>query len=168
MVARLEEDVNEFQWFEMWAWRVQQTLSEFADPYLHPQEKSLFLEDQADRIVRADIIGWAQECCLSEWGNDNEGACTLLKDEEMSIQEVLRQLFGRDVPLAVCIAALKVVAIDEPLGEAIRTREKDCEEVGVPGFVWVASLEGDGAVNVSVRSRAELQIRDLRLVEIKS
>ena len=127
------------------------------------------LEWSLERGVSIDVVRHAR---LNQ--GDRWAALSDLLSGDLSISEMLSELFGKEVPVTVAAAAVEAVVQDEPesgrpdglLGRELRKREEERKEIGLPRYLWVVTLRSGGKTHITVMERANLKGPHCGLVKV--
>ena len=162
--------VGERVWFERWVSSVQSKLDlyekVFDDLYLRPADLGSVLETGTHR----DILSDALRNHAQAWAD-----LPALLRRARSLPEILRALFGEEVPLVVALTTLKELLRDtqtsggaaaETLAQEIAKRGGEVADVGVPGFLWVVTVCKGGKMLVSVGQRSAADSLHVGLVKV--
>jgi len=161
---------REQQWFREWTPEVQRLLEPYegiaTDVGLRPIE----IQERVQYVLCTRMLKEAMRHHPQAWA---EGAAVLRS--EHSFAKALRRLFGSETPSSVAAMALEAVVQesdehddgeDVAIGRAVRERETEMEQLGLPSYVWVVRIVGRNKMMVAVESREKLRDRTVGLIRV--
>ncbi len=137
----------------------------FDDLYLRPADLELVIEIAICR----DLLREALRNHPAEWRRAPE-----LLGSSDPLSDIIRKLFGDQVPPSVALLALEAFlrdgedsdAPEVAIGREARRRELERAAVGIPTHIWVIEIEQTGTMIVSVGRRADLRESTVGLVKV--
>jgi len=161
---------GEHRWFREWTAEVERLVKPYEAIATYIGLRPSEIQERVQYVLCTRILKHAMRHYPQAWAE----AAVVLRSED-SLAKGLRRLLGSEIPSCVAAMALEAVVQeseeydegqDVAIGRAVREREAQREQLGLPSYLWVVRIVSEAKMTVAVESRDKLRDRTVGLIRV--